>query len=52
MGKEAGIPTDCPGSSKKWEENTFVGELLYARHFTYNVGAYLILTEAPRGFSF
>lgn len=27
-----GIATDCPGSSKECEENTFVEDLLYARY--------------------
>lgn len=52
MGKEAGILIDCLGSSKKWEENIFVGELLYVRYFIYNVGVYLIFIEVLRGFLF
>lgn len=30
-GKELGIATDCPGSSKKWEGKIFVQDLFYAR---------------------
>lgn len=37
-GVSIAIGSSC--SSKKWAENTFVGDLLHARYCVYNIGAY------------